>query len=229
MSRKFEVHEFGTLSINGEPKTMNESRYCKADTVFNIGNTIEGAKVTWVYIPELGIYISSVPLLEDVAWSRLDVEGYVSGKVIRIDGQKYLCRLPRGGSAPNTINEWDRILQIMDGFHGCFEKCCHPFWCQEAVEGNPKYRVTRGSYTYGSLKVRSYEKEDCGAGFRVVLEPIIKVNKQEVSIPEALTLLEIMATNLTGEAASMSGEQAEYAFRKIQAVDAAIEALARKN
>lgn len=228
MSKKFEVHEFGTLSINGELKRMDESRYCTQDTVFRFGNTIAGAEITWIYIPELGIYVSSVPIVEDVTWDMLKADGYVDGKIVSIDNRKYKCRLPRSEGVPGTVNEWDRILEITDGFHDCFEKYCRPFWCQGSAAYGYKYRVIRGSYKRGRLKAYGTEKNDatfCDIGFRAVLEPIVETDHPEISIPEALKTLEIMATNLTGEAASMNGVQAEYAFRNVRAIDAAIEAL----
>ena len=228
MSKNFEVHTFGTLSINGEMRRIDEPRYCAQGVTFCLGDTIAGAEMTWIYIPELGIYVSSVPIVEDVTWDMLKADGYIDGKIVNIDNRKYKCRLPRSESVPDSMNEWDRILQNTDGFHDCFERYCRPFWCYGSAVHGSKCRVTRGSYKRGTLKAYGTEKSDvtfCGVGFRAVLEPIIQADNHEISIPEALKTLELMAINLTGEAASMSSEQAECAFRNIKAIDAAIEAL----
>jgi len=227
MCNKFEVHTFGTLFINDEPKSMNDPRYCKSDTSFAINDTVEGAELAWIYIQELGIYISSAPIVQSISWKRLQDEGYVDGKIICIDGKKYLCRLPKGGCMPNTANEWDRILQIMDGFHSCLDKHFCPFWCQESMEKEGNSHVVRSSYRDAhSLKAWYFRSDSYdGIGFRPVLEPIVGSGETKMTFHNALLMLEIMATNLTGEAASMSGTQAEYMFRKIAAIDAAMEAL----
>ena len=60
-------------------------------------------------------------ILLSVSWNDLNSQGYVSGKTVTIDGEKYKCRLLTGGSnrrdssqsssgGTPTNNEWDRFI-----------------------------------------------------------------------------------------------------------------------
>lgn len=66
-------------------------------------------------------------------------------------------------------------------------------------------------------------------GFKAhTFEPLSAGNSEDnntISVQEALTLLEVMATNLTGEGACLPEEQAKLWFRKVEALDLAMESL----
>ena len=70
---------------------------------------------------EKTLFICDRVILVSVSWDDLNGQGYVTGKIITIDGAKYKCRLLTGGTRPRgandfyaggtpTNNEWDRFI-----------------------------------------------------------------------------------------------------------------------
>ncbi|WP_125154422.1 hypothetical protein [Clostridium rectalis] len=97
-----------------------------------IGDTSEKEenKLKWIKIKDGNkiIYICDRNILNRLSWNDLNNAGYVNGKEIVIDGNKYLCRLINGGSDRRnddayaggfpTNNEWDRFIANEDNILG---------------------------------------------------------------------------------------------------------------
>ena len=91
---------------------------------YTFGNTpsAEANKLQWVKIKDgdKTLLICDRVILVNVSWDDLNGQGYVTGKIVTIDGAKYKCRLLTGGSnyrngdsyagGSPTNNEWDRFI-----------------------------------------------------------------------------------------------------------------------
>lgn len=73
------------------------------------------------------LFICDRNILCGIDWDTLNDAGYVDGRIISIDGKKYLCRLLTGGTdyrrgdvdgGMPEGNEWDRIVVNEDGIAG---------------------------------------------------------------------------------------------------------------
>lgn len=102
---------------------------------YTFGNTpsIEANRLQWHKIKDgdKTLLICDRAILVYVSWNDLNAQGYVTGKTITIDGEKYKCRLITGGSSKRedsnlnalgtpTNNEWDRFI-----------------YCEAAITGLP--------------------------------------------------------------------------------------------
>ena len=91
---------------------------------YTFGNTPsdDANKLQWVKIKDgdKTLLICDRVILVNVSWDDLNGQGYVTGKIVTIDGAKYKCRLLTGGSnyrngdyyagGSPTNNEWDRFI-----------------------------------------------------------------------------------------------------------------------
>ena len=136
------IHKLGTLYVNGSkikrPKYpwVNGGNPNGAPSVGDIfeysgsGNieirntdSDDAYKLQWIEVNDKGkrLLICDRNILSRVSWDDLNVQGFVNGKKITIDGQEYKIRLLSGGSnyrsgsdsysgGSPTDNEWDRII-----------------------------------------------------------------------------------------------------------------------
>jgi len=94
-------------------------------TQWALGDTpsAKASHINWIVIrtDTSRLFIADRVLLVYVSWLDLLESGYINGRNIVIDGQKYTCRLLDGGSeflntgdgysgASNLENEWDKIV-----------------------------------------------------------------------------------------------------------------------
>lgn len=82
----------------------------------------EAHVLNWVEVEDAGrrILVCDRVILVRVSWDDLEAEGYVRGREVSIDGQRYSCRLLSGGTrfkqtenayaGGDPDNEWDRIV-----------------------------------------------------------------------------------------------------------------------
>ena len=92
---------------------------------YALGNTpsADANKLQWHKIKDgdKTLLICDRVILVSVSWDDLNGQGYVTGKIVTIDGAKYKCRILTGGSnlrntsnsnagGTPTNNEWDRFV-----------------------------------------------------------------------------------------------------------------------
>lgn len=116
------IRKFGTLYLNGSKQKcpMDLTKY---DDVYEyMGEKIEiknsdkndENKLSWVEINDNNkkLLICDRNILKGVSWDELNNQNLVFGKVIIIDGQKYILRLLKGGDKKkdDVDNEWNRYI-----------------------------------------------------------------------------------------------------------------------
>lgn len=98
---------------------------------WNIGNTpAEDVKqLNWVHFEENGkqLLVCDRNILCEVSWDTLNEFGFVEGRIVEIDGTKYVCKLLSGGvmyrngdkdgGVPER-NDWDRLVLNEGGIAG---------------------------------------------------------------------------------------------------------------
>lgn len=105
------IRKFGTLMLDGEPV---EPGTAYGSGKIDIGDTVPGKEITFIWIDVLGVYIADRNVLTNISSKQLEAQGLDAGSpilttVTTIDGKTYLYRLMRTGMAlrPNdNANEW---------------------------------------------------------------------------------------------------------------------------
>jgi len=124
------VRKFGTLYLNNT-KQKCPTDLAKYDDVYEyMGEKIEiknsdkndENKLSWVEINDNDkkLLICDRNILKGVSWDELNNQNLVFGKVVIIDGQKYILRLLKGGDKKNDNldNEWNRYIINEDKLFG---------------------------------------------------------------------------------------------------------------
>lgn len=114
------IRKFGTLMLYGMPMPVPEKPFYKGDVIgyngteFEIGDTVEGKELTWLKVGDL--WVCDRNILAGVSWDTLNEKGYVFGKEITIDGNRFKVRCltgsdgSRGSYRKGCNNEWDRFM-----------------------------------------------------------------------------------------------------------------------
>jgi hypothetical protein len=124
------IRKFGTLYLNGVKQKcpVDLSKY--DDAYEYMGEKIEiknsdkndENKLSWVEIDDNNkkLLICDRNILKGVSWNELNNQNLVFGKVIIIDGQKYILRLLKGGDnkKDDVDNEWNRYIVNEDKLLG---------------------------------------------------------------------------------------------------------------
>lgn len=174
------VKKFGTMRILGAAVPAPEKPYYKGDvlgyngTNFEIGDTVAGKEITWLKLGD--IWVCDRNILQGISWETLNEKGFVFGKEVEIDGEKYKIRLLTGSDGNDygegCDNEWDRLMSEYNEDNEVLNFDNMYSWCQETDCDYASYRSIRG-YT----SARSYS--DFGAtdthtyvGWRPALEKL---------------------------------------------------------
>lgn len=164
-----EIVKLGTLCIDSWP--VESGTKCNSDSSpLAIVNTVPGKEIQWVQVG--GLLIADRCVCTNISWSRLAKLGYISGKLLQIDGKKFFCRSLKLGNAPDKPSEWDRILDLTgedDSLWHWKNRCS---WGQETVDGTQNKRAVVGGYSARSWTHFSKTFRGITAGFRPVLEPL---------------------------------------------------------
>ena len=119
-------------SSNGAPSAGDIFEYSGSGNI-EIRNTDndDAYKLQWIEVNDKGkkLLICDRNIMTTVSWDSLNTQGFVNGKEITIDGQKYKIRLLSGGSNYRSgsdnysggspiDNEWDRIIVNEGNFSG---------------------------------------------------------------------------------------------------------------
>jgi len=124
------IRKLGTLYLNNT-KQKCPTDLAKYDDVYEyMGEKIEiknsdksdENKLLWVEINDNDkkLLICDRNILKGVSWDELNNQNLVFGKVVIIDGQKYILRLLKGGDKKNdnSDNEWNRYIINEDKLFG---------------------------------------------------------------------------------------------------------------
>lgn len=136
----------------------------------SIGNTQPGHAIQWIKPNGINLLVADRVLLSDIAWEDLNREDFANGKVVYIEGRRYLCRLLRVGLSENASNEWDECLDEVGEDDELWHWNHIPFWGRERFLGDGTEHATRGMSS-----ARAWQKWranfDMG-GFRPALIPL---------------------------------------------------------
>lgn len=176
------IRKFGTLMLHGMPMPVPEKPFYKGGVIgyngteFEIGDTVEGKELTWLKVGD--IWVCDRNILAGVSWDTLNEKGYVFGKEITIDGNRFKVRCLTGSDGTEDSygagcdNEWDRFMDeynedndlthYMDMYTICQETDCDYSDCR-SVRG---YSSARGYFSYSAAYT------DTGFAFRPALEDL---------------------------------------------------------
>jgi len=146
---------------------------CPMERLYNygsisLGDTVPDQEITWVET-EQGLMVSTQIILLNVSWKLLAKEGLILGKLVTIDGTKYLCRSLKTGSFNGAKNEWDDVLDEVDSDEVWNWKRIS-FWGQETPYQVQTHRVTRGCGGLRDWSFNNLNSHDHTLGFRPALE-----------------------------------------------------------
>lgn len=203
------VRKFGTFYLNGVKQKLpvdledfeDMPKYIEGNIEIRNTDRNDEYKLSWVEVMEddKKLLICDRNILKDVSWNELNNQGLVYGKVIKLEGKKYILRLLTGGDGKsnNVISEWDKYIRNIDDIlalpecteadlkdatdDSSFEQQngdCNRLWnwykfCS-FTQGNyhlsDKFAVIRGFYSAISTHYANKDKKYNTIGYRPVLE-----------------------------------------------------------
>lgn len=116
------IRKFGTLYLNGIKQKCPVDFENYEDVYEYMGERIEIKdsdkddmnKLSWIEINDNNkkLLICDRNILTGISWDELNNQNLVFGKVIMIEGKKYMLRLLKGGDTKkdSSDNEWDRYI-----------------------------------------------------------------------------------------------------------------------
>lgn len=171
-----EIRKFGTLMLHGMPMPVPEKPFYNGDTIgyngtdFEISDTVEGKELTWLKVGDL--WVCDRNILAGVSWDTLNEKGYVFGKEITIDGNRFKVRCLTGSDGTEDSygagcdNEWDRFMDEYNEDNDLTHYKDMYTICQETDCDYSDYRSVRGynsartynnnfaTYTYACVAFR---------------------------------------------------------------------------
>lgn len=124
------IRKFGTLYLNGAKQkcptdtTNHDDVYEYMGEKIEVRNSDKGDenKLMWVEVDDNNkkLLICDRNILKGISWDELNNQNLVFGKVVIIDGQKYILRLLKGGDKKkdDVDNEWNRYIVNEDQLQG---------------------------------------------------------------------------------------------------------------
>ena len=124
------IRKLGTLCLNGIKQKCPSDLVNYDDVHEYMGEKIEiknsdksdKNKLSWVEINDNNkkFLICDRNVLKGISWDELNNQNLVFGKVVIIEGQKYILRLLKGGNKKNddVDNEWNRYIVNDDNILG---------------------------------------------------------------------------------------------------------------
>lgn len=129
--------------------------------------------ITWICPGGTNLLIADRCILSHICWDDLAANGFVSGKVVELNGRLYCCRLLSVGENgdKNTPNEWDMAIYYAGNDS---ETMWHTqnmfFWGNDdSGEGT---RAVRGFSHIVHWNSYCSNEASASVGFRPVLEPV---------------------------------------------------------
>lgn len=184
--------------------------YARNGPIF--GDTVPGKAITWIKPDGTDLLICDRVILRMASWVDLNWHGFVSGKVVRIDGEYYRCRLLQVGNRKGAPNEWDKALDIVGEDDDILHWKSDSFWGSDMpiTDGrNTKVRVHRGHKSARAWGDDPYTTVRPGIGFRPVLEPI-----RELSLEGTFVRLDGHIFFLT-QFRSIAGQKSSFPYDRL--------------
>lgn len=185
--------KFGSIYMGGETLPIPTNPTDSGDITnyspvkpLVIGDTVPGYAINWIQPDGQAIFIADRVLVNRINFWTLDTFGFVGGKNVLIDGQKYFCRLIDAN--PKVSNEWVRaIKQISDA-----EKVLHTkgmySWSRNKTRIGTEEQIVAYGYQEPSLhSAFPHNYQQPFVGFRPVLIPD-KGKKKELSSSKPIVL-----------------------------------------
>jgi hypothetical protein len=174
------VKKFGTLRILGAAVPAPEEPYHRGDILgyngkdFEIGDTVAGKELTWLRLGD--IWVCDRNILQGVSWDTLNEKGFVYGKKVEIDGEKYKLRILTGSNGSEygegCDNEWDRLMDAYKEDNNLLHYNNMYSWCQEVDCDYSSCRSLRGSNSARSYGCDFAKFMYTDYGWRPVLEKL---------------------------------------------------------
>lgn len=174
------VKKFGTLQILGVAVPAPEKPYYKGDvlgyngTDFSVGDTVPGKELTWLKLGD--IWVCDRNILQGISWETLNEKGFVFGKEIEIDNEKYTIRILTGSDGKDCGegcgNEWDHLMDEYDEDNDILHFDDMYSWCQETHYNYASNRSVRGYHSARSYYYVDAPSTHTNLGWRPVLEKL---------------------------------------------------------
>lgn len=183
------------------------------------GRQYEGGPITIGDTPAFGwmeffklnenMYISTQVWLPQITWRQLERQGFISGVVVKIDGQNYLCRMPYAGVSDGDPNDWDNLLGKLDERE---RKIANQqrffFWGIETAKTRPESnwdnRVVRGGDDIKARGPRPVNFSNHRLGFRPVLHRMSTEPELSSILGHNIIAFGPCGTSLAGQLVSVS-------------------------
>ena len=189
----YELYKMGTLYLGDDPQsrsTMYWGRDDRDGSDISIRDTYPhdpSKTLTWVRTMGLNYLMCKAPCLRRVSWNDLKNAGFVEGKVIKLNGWLYRCRMPRGSQDdPSHLKEWNNFVRFAGSSPNVLEWEYNAFWSADCESPRSLYAFTSSPKsalsTQRKLEVKS---KRLNIGFRPLLEPLKAV---EVTSGAVVTL-----------------------------------------
>lgn len=160
--------KLGTLHISGD--IVLPLACCHPRDKLLFADTVPGKELEWVDAGDM--LVATKCVCRCISWNELNRQGYIFGRVVRIDGKAYLCRSLRVGNALNAPNEWDDLLARFGESNELWDWAAAYFWGQEDVPGTANDRAIRGYDSPRAWRSVVQNGKTAYVGFRPVLEPL---------------------------------------------------------
>jgi len=134
----YKIFKLGSLYVNGKAQSIAQDPTLKGDIPqysgtgpICIGNTVSGKAIPWVKPNEMNILVARQVLMSLVSWDELNSYSLVDGKEILIDGNRYICRLPKVGFGCRDRVEWSKAMATAGRANKLWNWKGIYFWGQE--------------------------------------------------------------------------------------------------
>lgn len=120
---------------------------------FTVGDTVAGKELQWIEWTKADgtkMLVCDRGLIVNISWNSINAAGFITGKEITIDGQKYKMRSLTGSNGSSGSygagcnNEWDQLLDAVGEADSLVHWNKMRSWCQEVYYSNSDCRSIRG-------------------------------------------------------------------------------------
>lgn len=146
---------------------------------FTVGNTVAGKELQWIEWTKADgtkMLVCDRGLIVNISWNSINAAGFIAGKEITIDGQKYKMRSLTGSNGSSGSygagcnNEWDQFLDAVGEADSLVHWNKMYSWCQDVWYNNSDYRSFRGYYSARYCGSNSATNASTAVAFRPALE-----------------------------------------------------------
>ena len=146
---------------------------------FTVGNTVAGKELQWIEWTKADgtkMLVCDRGLIVNITWNSINAAGFIAGKEITIDGQKYKMRSLTGSTGASGTNgkgcnnEWDQLLDAVGESNDLIHWSNMYSWCQEVYYSSSGCRSVRGYNSARSCVSGGAAYTDARVAFRPALE-----------------------------------------------------------